>query len=160
MSNAKIRAWIFRAVVILILAGIGLFVLIHPSKLTEHYLKTELFSVFQEHFQDVADYLQAKKTVTAITGLPTIDEHYGIPSEDTDAYRDCNEGIIMLMRSEITEIVSTEKNVQFITPKSGGLLNQEYAVIVYGDAPPTLHGAPCNSLDGKKWFYYIVTEKE
>lgn len=160
MSNEKIRTWIYRGIAVLILAGIAFFVLIRPSKLTENYIEQEIYSTRQQYFQDVADYLMAKKVVTTITGLPTIDEHYGIPSEDTDAYRDCNEGIIMVMRSEIDEIVSTKTAVQFITPKSGGLLNREYVILMYGETPPTLHGAPRQTLNGEKWAYYIITEKE
>lgn len=160
MSNAKIRAWIYRAIAFLILAGIAGFILIRPSKLTEDYIKNEIYSVHEQQFQDAADYLMAKDVVATITELPSIDNSFGIPREDSDAYRSCNEGICVVMRTAIEEIVSTGDSVQFITPKSGGMLNQEYVVIVCGEAPLMLHGAPRNTLSGSDWSYYIVTEKE
>lgn len=160
MSNAKIRIWIYRAIGFLILCGIAWFILLRAPKFTNDYIIEDLYTVQKESFQDVADYLMAKDVSTVITDLPTIDNSLGIPREDSDAYRNCNEGIIVLKRVSIDKIVSDGTSVQFITPKSGGLLNQAYVVVVCGEAPPNMLGAPRYTLSANQWYYYIVTEKD
>ena len=158
MSNKKIKSLIYTAIVILILAGVGWYLLLRPSKYTDDSVKA-LFTERREPMQTVAKYLREQKIDTDITDIPTVDHRFGIPVEDTDAYRAFNDAVITLMRTECSEIIANDGTVQFITPKSGGFLCPSYAILVHGEMPPVYLDAAQSDLGQQNWKYYIVTEK-
>ena len=122
MSNQKLRHWIYLAIGFLILASTAWWFLAHPSKLTDDYVKNEIFTVHRQAFDGVSDYLKKKDIIADITAIPTVDNPFGIPNEDSDACRAYNDGITELMHTEIAEVAYTGTAVQFTTNPSGGFL--------------------------------------
>ena len=157
MTNAKIRHWIYVALGFLILCGAAFFLLLRESSYSESNA-AEVYAAHEQAYQEVVSYLRKKEILTDIKGIPTIDHRYGILPEDTDEYRSFLDAVTELMNTDIKNIVSDEETVQFTTGKSGGFLNQNYLTFVYGDAPPTLSGAPRSEMPQKKWYYYLRKE--
>ncbi len=163
MSNEKIRHWIYMAIGFLILCGGAWFLLLRESKLTEDYLKSDLMTPHWEELNAVVSYLTAKggDSYYDITGVPTIDNAYfSVPTEDSDAYRSYNSAVIALMHSSFREIIYTNGSIRFVTPRSGGLMNNNYVILAYHEKTPLINNAPQSPLDQPDWSYYVVTEKE
>ena len=158
MSNAKIRSWIYRALFILILCGIAWYFLMRPSSYDSAAAK-KIFEDHKGHFQDVANYLIEKNIQTDVLDFPTIDNRYGIYSEDTNEFRACNSGITALMNAEVKTIHSHNGVITFVTENSGGILLQNHVEITYVPKPDarTSLGLP---LSEAHWFYEIVETKK
>ena len=108
MSNSKIRKWVYSAVGFLILIAAAWFLLMRDSKLTADYLNTEIMGTQRSNLDTVISYLSAKggENYYDINGLPNIDNGYfGVPTEDSDEYRNYNSAVIALMRTEFSEII-------------------------------------------------------
>ena len=158
MSNEKIRRWIYRAVAFLILVGIGWFLLLRESRNTKQTLN-EMYQAHQQAFEDCASYLLEKDANVDITGLPTIDNKYDIPYEDTKAYTRFMDGLYEVMETDIKEIAAANGCVRFVTYKSGGFLVQTKGAIACGDAPAFLSSTPRDVLNDSGWYYYIIKEE-
>ncbi|MBR5364359.1 MAG: hypothetical protein IK134_13680 [Oscillospiraceae bacterium] len=156
MSNSKIRHWVYTAIGILILIGIAWFLLLRESKVTANSL-SGVYSAHQKAFENVASYLLDREAAVDITDLPTIDNGFNIPVEQSDAYDAFSDGLYELMETEICEIIAAGDSVRFVTPKSGGILVQNHGELAVGNAPIAVYGAPRDVLTGK-WYYYIVKE--
>lgn len=163
MSNSKIRKWVYSAIGFLILIAAAWFLLMRDSKLTADYLNTEIMGTQRSNLDTVISYLSAKggENYYDINGLPNIDNGYfGVPTEDSDEYRNYNSAVIALMRTEFSEIIYRDGTFRFVTPRSGGLLHSDYLVLAYRETEPFISGAPQTPMQEKNWSYYIVTEKE
>lgn len=154
MPNSKIRHWVYLAIGFLILVSGAWFLLMRESKITEESA-SEIYSAHQKAFEDVASYLIAKEANIDIAGIPTIDNDYGIPYEQSQAYEAFCNGIYEIMGEDIREIIAEGDTVRFLTPKSGGFLVQTYLEIAAGNAPVSVNDAPRGTISGK-WYYYIV----
>ena len=157
MSNSKIRSWIYRAAAFLILVGIAWFFLLRESKISKDSL-AEIYSVHQNAFENVQSYLLSKDADVDITDLPTIDNSFNIPHDDSQAYRDFCDGLYELMETEVSEVIAQSGTVRFVTHSSGGLLVKNHAEIACGDAPITIKSAPRDTLTDGNWYYYIIKE--
>ena len=156
MSNAKIRHWVYTAIGILILISGCWFLLMRESKITQESLQ-DTYSAHEKALQDVASYLLAKEASVDITGLPTIDNGYNIPVEQTQAYDAFSDGLNEVLREDFQEVIAEGDSVRFVTPKSGGLLVQNHGELAVGNAPISVNDAPRAALNGS-WYYYIVKE--
>ncbi len=163
MSNSKIRHWIYLALGFLIICGGLWFLLLRDSKLNEDYLKTEIFEKRGTELDAIISYLNEKggENFYDIKGQPNIDNSYfGVPTEDSDAYRSYNSAVISLMRTVFDEITYQDGVFHFVTGKSGGLLHSDYMILAYQEKKPLIENAPQTPLDRQGWSYYLVTEKE
>ncbi len=159
MSNAKLRHWIYLAIGFLILIAAGWFLLMRPARHTDETMP-EIFSEHRAAFQAVAVYLCSKDIPTNITAVPTIDERFGIPVEDTDPYHAYNDGIIELLHTEIDSVRYADGTVTFMTPESGGFAVRCRSAFAYGNVPPEESGAPRNPLPESNWYYFISMKEE
>jgi hypothetical protein len=64
----------------------------------------EIYSEHRAAFEAAASYLCSKDLNTDITAIPTIDERFGIPVEDSNAYAAFNDAIIELFHTEIASV--------------------------------------------------------
>ena len=96
-----------------------------------------------------------KKIVTEVTGFRTIDNNYGIDYEDSEDFRKMAEGLDHLISVGIEKIQSDGKNVCFVLPASGGMLNKEHAEILYCKDTPIPGYTP---LGYEHWYYAIKSE--
>lgn len=163
MSNQKIRSWIYRAVALLILFGAAWFLLLRESLHTEEYIKSEYFSAHSQALETIVSYLCDKcgDQYIDITDLPTIDNRgFGVPSEDTPAYRAYSDGIFEVMETAFQEIIYDNGSVQFVSHKSGGFLVQDYVIVAYKEDDITVKKAPRTILSGEDWTYFVVKEKD
>ena len=159
MSNAKLRHWIYLAIGFLILFAAAWFLLMRPARHTDETMQ-EIYSEHRAAFEAAASYLCSKDLNTDITAIPTIDERFGIPVEDSNAYAAFNDAIIELFHTEIASVRCENGTVIFRTPKSGGILVSRSAAFAYGEPPLSLSGAPRNPLPDSKWYYYISIKED
>ncbi len=130
VTKQKVRHWIYVGI-FLALLGYGLyFLLLHSSGLDRSALET-IYSEQKESYDAVSSYLSEKNYSTEITSLLTVDHHFGIKSEDTAPYRAFVTGIERLYEKNLDRIVCKDGNVTFYLQAEGGLLNRQYAVLVY-----------------------------
>lgn len=154
MSNAKIRSWVYRAIAFLILCGIAWYLLLHPSSYDENKAK-QIFNDHKAAFQTTVAYLIEKDIETDILGFRTIDNGYGIRSEDTKEFRAFAEALSELQQSEAVDSVHSHGGIiSFRTPSDGGFLAQNCAVLSYKDDADK-NAALGMPLPESKWFYEI-----
>ena len=155
MSNSKIRKYIYTALLILLI-GCGIwYFLMHPAKYSEKFLQDS----YEEHwdaFKTVTTYLTAKEFHADITGVPTVDNHFGIPQEDSDPYRAYVSDVTELMRAACAEIIVDGQNIKFYYPEKGGLLNRKYALLVYSKDGSGIEQTSRFENKDKNWYYAIV----
>lgn len=156
MSNEKIRHWIYMAIGFLILFSCGWYLLMHPSQVTKESL-LDAYNAQQQAFENVASYLASKDISTDITDMPSVDNHFGVPKEDSAAYENYNSGMVTLMQHDVREVIVNGSIVRFVLKKHGGFLVREYGVIASGDAPISLNGSPRDDL-AEGWYFYIMKE--
>ncbi len=163
MSNEKIRRWVYRAIGFLILCSIAWFLLLRESHHTEEYIKAEYFDTHRQALTNIVTYLCDKcgDSYIDMTDLPTVDNgSFGVPSEDTDAYRAYSSGVFEVMESAFPEIIYNNGKIQFISQKSGGFLVQDYVILAYCEDTAVIKDAPQNQLAEKHWSYYIIKGKD
>ncbi len=158
MSNQKIRSLVYTAIFIALL-GSGLwFLLFRADGLTADSAK-EYYAENQAAFNDIASYMTEKHLIADVTAVPTPDEHFGIQSEDSDAYRSFYENLINRMRVACKRINSTGDSVEFYMPAKGGLLCQRHAVLIYGDPGNGIGDSAPLQLNKDGWYYCLVSGK-
>ncbi|MBR5371573.1 MAG: hypothetical protein IK130_05090 [Oscillospiraceae bacterium] len=157
MSNAQIRSWVYRAIGILILCSIAWYFLIRPSNYDSDYA-SQYFKQRKTHMQNVAQYLIDKNIETDVLDFPTIDNRYGILSEDTNEFRACNSSITTLLENEIKSIHSHNGVVTFVSEDSGGVFLKSHIEYAYVPVPNDRIsvGLP---LSESHWYYSIEESK-
>ena len=156
MSNQKLRTIIYTVIlVILIFSGLG-YLLAHEDGLTQEKAQ-EYYLSQQAAFNEIADYMISKEISADVTDVPTPDQHYGIQSEESDAYRSFMNTLVETMRATCKRIHSDGASVEFYFPAKGGLLCPRHVVIAYGDAVDGIGDSSKNRLNSDGWYYYLVS---
>lgn len=156
MSNEKIRGWVYRGLAVLILCGIAWYFLMRQSPYDADMAR-EIFSSRKSAMKTVAQFLIDRNVQTDILDKLTVDNHYGIPAEDSDEYRAFSNALTELMTTEFDTVRSHNGVISFETPNGGGLLLRSHAVITYVPSPGNMAlGMP---LSESKWYYEIVDGK-
>ena len=159
MSNAKIRAWVYRAIGFLILCGIAWFFLLRSSEYDADAAK-KIFSDHKANFQTVAEYMIDKKIETDILGFRTIDNSYGIRGEDTPEFKKFSAALSSLQQSQAIDSVHSHSGiVTFNTYSSGGMLVENHVELSYADDTET-KASLGSRLPEAHWFYSIEETKK
>ncbi|MCR5305357.1 MAG: hypothetical protein K6E36_02505 [Oscillospiraceae bacterium] len=158
MSKQKLRHWIYLAIFIAIAGAAAWYLLLHDANLTEEKIREELAGR-QASYSAVADYLIEKGAAAEITGAVTAGRTYGVPEEDSDAYRAFAGGVRVLTENNCVRIQSTGKAVLFYMKPQGGFLNQEYYILAKNAENATLANNQPNTLNDDGWKYYLAQGK-
>ena len=158
MSNQKIRSAVYTAIFIALL-GSGLwFLLFRADGLTKDSA-LQYYADNQAAFNDIAAYMTENNIIADVTAVPTPDEHFGIQSVDSDAFRSFYENLINRMRVACKRINSTGNAVEFYMPAKGGLFCPRYAVLIYGDPGNGIGDSAPLRLNTDGWYYCLVSGK-
>ncbi|MBQ8921795.1 MAG: hypothetical protein IJ060_06495 [Oscillospiraceae bacterium] len=154
MSKKKIKKWITAAIVLILLCYGAFWLLLRPSGITSDTAMNS-FTKHRESYENTATYLAAKNYTTSITDLITIDQHFGISSEQTTEYTNMVNGVEHLMKIGIKEISAEGNCVRFILNSGGGMLKREHAELLYCKDGSSEGFTP---LGYENWYYQIVSE--
>ncbi len=155
MDTKKIKKLIIAVILVVGLAYGGFWLLLRPSGLDSN-TAIDHFTKHRTAYEDVADYLIANKYNTEITGYLTIDNHYGISSEDTPAYRKFVDGVDDLMTGVSLDAISAEGTVvRFKMQPEGGLLSKEHVEVI---CCKEIEPAGTTPLGVTGWYYEIVED--
>lgn len=158
MSNQKIRSLVYTAIFIA-LVGAGLWALLFRADGLTKDSALQYYAENEAAFNTIASYMTEKNIIADVTAVPTPDEHFGIRSEDSDAYRSFYENLIGRMRAACKRINSTGKTVEFYMPAKGGLFCQRHAVLIYGDPGNGIGDSAPLPLNPDGWYYCLVSGK-
>jgi hypothetical protein len=155
MSKQKLRHWIYVAIFIAMLGSLAWFLLMRDANITPEKIQEEL-SAQQDSFDAAADYLIEKDASALIDGAVTAGRTYGVPEEDSNAYRAYAEGVRKVIEKDCVQIRSTGSAVLFVMKPQGGFLNREYYIIAKNADNSSLPGEYPVDLNKDGWKYYII----
>ena len=156
MSNQKIRSLIYTAIFIALLGAGIWFLLARKDGLTAESAET-YYSEHQSQLETIASYMLENEIVADVTDVPTADEHYGIQSVDSDAYRSFMEDLVTTMRGTCKRINATGDAVEFYMPAKGGLLCPRHAVLICGEPGNGIGDSAAFSMEEDDWYYCLVS---
>lgn len=155
MSSKKIKKLVFVLILAVALFYGGFWLLFRSSGLDSN-TAIDHFTNHRTSYEDVAAYLVAGKYSTEITDYLTIDNHFGITSDDTPAYKKFAEGVDDLMTGISLDAISAEGTiVRFKMQPEGGILNREHVEIVFCKE---VQPAGTTSIGVESWYYEIVED--
>ena len=155
MTNKQIKKLIFAAIVFVLLAYGAFWLLLRPSGLDSNTAVNH-FTKHRESYENTANYLIANKYNTEITDYLTIDNHYGISSEDTPEYRKFADGVDDLMTGVSLDAISAEGTVvRFKMQPEGGILTKEHVEVICCKEMQPYGATP---LGYENWYYEIVED--
>lgn len=155
MSKQKLRHWIYVAVFILLVGIFLWFLLLRDANITKEKVLEEL-NARKESYAAVSDYLLEKGAAAEITGAVTAGRTFGVPEEDSNAYRAYANATRILTEDNCARIHSTGSAVLFYMKPQGGFLNREYYIIARNADGTTLADNQPAELDSGGWGYYTA----
>ncbi|MBQ5335627.1 MAG: hypothetical protein J6Z45_06740 [Oscillospiraceae bacterium] len=158
MSKQKLRHWIYVAIFIALAGSFVWFLLMRDANITPEKIQEEL-TAQQDSFDAVADYLIEKEASAIIDGAVTAGRTYGVPEEDSNAYRAYSEGVRKVIEKDCVQIRSTGSAVLFVMKAQGGFLNQEHYIIAKNADNSSLPGEYPMELNSSGWKYYVLQGK-
>ena len=140
--------------ILLVVGGVAWFLLLRPESISQDSI-TASFIEHEEAFETVAAYLDENDIPAEITGFLSMENSYGIATNDSNKFRAFAEGIEELASEDCTKIISDGDTVEFVYPGTGGYFNKLYGSVIF-NGEKKVEGKSTVPLNTNGWHLYIA----